>query len=453
MSTDNTLIGTEMNEVRNTGLGAHYKITVQLYVNKKWLSPLRLDLYSVERDYEKSFADVRVISFMMLMGTYTYDLMPYRNDISVDVTYTPVGETGGGQPSNLRAFTRRYRGLLLDPSNPSLTTNVSNQGNRTALDNQPPKQVEMQLVEEYIYELQMITVGRRFRNMSPYQALLAVLTQTLDFVQGKDEKRVLGVNTTGKPNPAIHTQISIKHGTPIGRVPTILQEEEGGVFAAGLGCYLQDQYWYIYPLYATTHESKQNKLITVYCVPSDRYEGSEKTYRTTDNRLIILAGGDAKSLNINENNQVAGGNGVRFLDARKLLNGFAINNGNRLLVDKASNLFEMASKSITEGINNIQWSGKAISSNPFVHYSAIARLDGRVVVVEWRHGDVDLLHPGALVEYFAVSEGKIEKYKGVLLGAHEQRLAAETGMAITRHPGIVQLKLFIENVPSTTVGT
>ena len=452
MSSDNTLINKEMTEVRATGKGAHYLIKAQLYINKKWITPLRIDMYSVERDYELSFADVRVLSFTMLMGAYTYDLLPYRNDIQVDVTYVPVGEVGASQLSDLRAFTRRYRGFVMDLDNAALTTNVSNQGNRTALDNHPPKNVEMQLVEEYIYDLQMRTIGRKFRDQTPHTALLEILTGTLYYGEGKDEKRILGVNSVGTPNKETRSLISIPHGTPIGKVPNILQNKEGGIFPTGLGCYLQDQQWYVYPLYDTTHASKQTKLTSIYCVPTDRYEGSEKTYRVTDNRLIILAGGEVASLNVNENNQFQAGNGIRFLDARKLLNGFAVSKENRMLVDKASNLFEVASKQITEGINNIQWSATPISANPFAQYSAMARMDGRIVTVQWRHGDCDLLDPGQLIEFYAISEGKIAKFKGVLLGVHELRIASEAGMAITRHAGQVMLKLFIENQPAVTTG-
>jgi hypothetical protein len=452
VSTDNTLINTEMNEVRTSGKGAHYFIKVQLLVNKKWITPLKMDLYSVDRDYEGGYADIRVLSFMMLLGAYTFDLLPFRNDIQVDVTYVPVGESGGGQSTGQRAFTRRFRGLLMDPTDPALSTNVSSQGTRDAMDNQMPQQVEIQLVEESVYDLQMRSVGGKYRNMTPYEVLMTVLTATQGYMDGKDEKRILGVNPVGTPNATKRTQIVLPHGTKIGKVPNILQNDEGGVFGAGLGCYLQDQYWYVFPLYDTAHASKQKKTVTIYAVPSDRYDGSEKTYRETDNRLIILASGDVQSLNISDNAQVQSGNGLRFLDATKLLNGFATNNGNRMLIDKATNLFEFAAKNITEGINNIQWSAKPISSNPFVHYSAMARLNGRIVTVQWRHGDGDLLDPGELVEFYAVAEGKIDKFKGVLLGTRENRVAAEPGMNVTRHAGIVDLKLFIENQPATAGG-
>lgn len=453
MSTDATLINKEMSEVRTTGTGAHYLIQVQLLVNKQWLKPIKLDTYTVDRDYEGGYADVRVLSFMMLLGVYTFDMLPYRNDIQVDVTYIPLGENGGGQRSDKRSFTRRYRGMLMDPSDASMTTNVSNQGSKTQLDNQPPKQVEIQLMEEYVYDLQMRSVGGKYRNMTAYDVLLAVLNKSTTYMEAKDEKRILGVHPVGIANAERRTQIVIPHGTKIGKVPTILQEDEGGVFSAGLGCYLQDQYWFVFPLYDTAHASKKKRTVTIYCVPSDRFDGSEKTYRETDNRLVILASGDAASLNLTDNTHIQSGNGLRFLDARKILNGFAVNNGNRMLIDKASNLFEMAAKTITEGVNNIQWSAKPVSGNPFVHYSAMARMNGRIQTVQWRHGDGDMIQPGELVDFYAVAEGKINLFKGVVLGTQESRAAAEPGMAVTRHHGIVSIKLFLENptpTPATT---
>lgn len=453
MSTDNTLINREMEAVRASGTGAHYLIKAQLLVNKKWVAPLKLDLYNVERDYERGYADIRTLSFMMLLGTYTFDVIPYRNDVQVDVTYVPVGENGGGQRSNARAITRRFKALVMDPSDAAMSTNVSTQATRDQLDNQPPKQVELQLVEECVYDLAMRSIGATYRDMTAHEVLMRVLNDTLSYMDAKDEKRILSVNTIGTPNTEKRKQIPIRHGKKVGEVATLLQEKEGGVFSAGLGCYLQNQHWYVYPLYDTSHASKQNRSVTIYCVPGDRFDGSERTYRETENRLVILASGDAASLTTTANNNVQSGNGVRFLDARSLLNGFAVNNGNRLLVDKASHLFEMAAKQITDGVNNIQWSGKGISSNPFVHYSALARMNGQIVTVQWRHGDAELLNPGDLVDFYAIAEGKINRYKGVLLGTQESRQAAEPGLVVTRHHGVVSLKLFVENqAPLTTTG-
>lgn len=452
MSTDNTLLSTEMQEVRESGAGAHQLIRIQLYVNRQWITPIRLDSTSIERDFEQGFADAKVISFLMMQGQYTFDILPYRNDIKVDVTYVPLQDIATDQRSNARAFTRRYRGFLMGLDNAALTSQVSNRTNRDAMDLLPPVQVEMQLVEEYIYELQARTVGGNYRNETPYNVLMSVLTRTLSYVEGSDEKRVLGVVARGIANPTRRTQVILKDGTPVGKVASVLQNQEGGVFSAGLGCYLQDQYWYVFPLYDTTHASKQSRTLTVYSVPTDRYEGSERTYRVTDNRLIILASGDALTASEVESQQLQVGNGLRFLDAKKLLGDFGVTQDNRMLVDRASNLFEVASKEITKGINNIQWAADRTSSNPLKHYSAIARLNGRVVMVEWLHGDCDLLEPGMLVEYMVTSEGEVKRFKGTLLGVHEVCLSPESGAVVHRHVSKVRLKLFIENQPDLASG-
>lgn len=444
MSTDFTLLSSEMDAVRTQGTGAHYLIKVQLLVNKQWITPLRVDSESVERDYEQGFADVRVLSLMLMQGQYTYDIQPYRNELQLDLTYVPLSESTADQSGNQRSITKRYRAYLMDTDNAALTSQVSNQVSKEALDRLPPITVELQLIEEYVFDLQMRSVGGIYRQETPYNVLMSILTSTLGYLEGSDEKRILGVNQRGKPNTTKRTQIPLSP-TRIGQVASRLQNEEGGVFSAGLGCYLQDQYWYVFPLYDTTHASKQKRSITVYSVPSDRYEGSERTYRLTDNRIVLLASGDAGTYNNTENQQIQAGNGLRFLDVKKVLGDFGVTQNNRLLIDRASNLFEVVSKEVQKGVNNVQWSGTGATSNPYAQYTALARLEGRVVVVDWNHGDADLLEPGALLEYHAVSGDVINTYRGVLLGTHEVSISPEPGVVTIRHSTKVRLKLFITN--------
>lgn len=452
MSTDFTTLSNELALTRDEGFGTQQLVKVQLLVNGQWLEPLRVDALSLERDYEESFADVRVLSLLLMRGQYTYDILPYRNNIQLDLTLVPLAEVGTAQSSTARAVTKRYRGFIMDLENEALSSQVSNRTSRSQLDLMPPVEIDLQLVEEYIFEIQTRTVGGIYRNETPYNVLRSVLTATLGYVQGKDEKRVLGLNKRGIENTTRRTQITIPHGTPVGRVANHLQMKEGGVFSTGLGCYLQDQYWYVFPLYDTEHGSKQSRSVTVYSVPTDRYQGSERTYRVTPNRLVIMAAGDAFNLSTVENVQLQSASGLRFLDAKKVLTDFGVSKNNRLLVDKASNLFEVTNREMQPGVNNIQWSGQRATSNPAAQYAALARLQGRFVVVEWMHSDPDLLEPGQLIEYMVAVEDRIRMFKGVLLGIHTTYLNPDAGAVINRHISITRLKLFIQNTPEDSGG-
>lgn len=452
MSTDFTALGNELALTRTEGLGRQQLVKAQLLINGQWLDPLRVDSLSLERDYEESFADIRVLSLMLMRGQYTFDILPYRNDIQVDLTLVPLAEVGTSQTSSVRAVTKRYRAFIMELENEALTSQVSNRTSRSQLDLMPPVEIDLQLVEEYVFEVQTRTVGGIYRNETPYNVLRSVLTASLGYVQGKDEQCILGVNKTGIENTVTRTQITIPHGTPIGRVANHLQTKEGGVFATGLGCYLQEQYWYIFPLYDTEHGSKQTRSVTIYSVPTDRYQGSERTYRITPNRLVILTAGDAFSLSTVENTQLQAASGLRFLDAKKVLTDFGVSKDNRLLVDRASNLFEVTNREMQPGVNNVQWSGQRATANPSLQYSALARLQGRFVVVEWNHSDPDLLEPGQLIEYMVTVEGRVQLFKGVLLGVHTTYLNPDNGAVTNRHISITRLKLFIQNTPEDSGG-
>lgn len=452
MSTDFTTLNHELDLVRTEGSGNQQLVKAQLLVAGQWVEPLRVDSLSLERDYEESFADVRVLSLMFMRGQYTYDVLPSRSDIQIDLTFVPLTAVGTSQVSDQRAVTKRYRAFIMEEENQALSSQVSNQTSRSQLDLMPPVEIDFQLVEEYIFEMQTRTAGGIYRNETPYNVLRSVLTSSLGYVKGKDEKRVLGVNKSGIENKTKRTQISIPHGTPIGRIASHLQLNEGGVFNTGLGCYLQEQYWYIFPLYDTQHGSKQSRSVTIYSVPTDRYQGSESTYRATPNRLIIMASGDGFNLSDVESMQLQAASGLRFLDAKKVLTDFGVSKGNRLLVDRASNLFEVTNREIQPGVNNVQWSSKRSTSNPSAQYSALARIQGRFVVAEWMHSNPDLLEPGQLIEYMVVVEEQILTYKGVLLGIHTVYLNPDNGAVTNRHVSQTRLKLFIENTPEDSDG-
>ena len=163
----------------------------------------------------------------------------------------------------------------------------------------------------------------------------------------------------------------------------------------------------------------------------------------TENRVIVLATGDAKANNISNFNQLNGGNGLRFADARKLLGDFAVAKDNRMLIDRATNMFEFVSSAMDGEFNNVQFSDTPVSANPFRHYSSMAASDGQMVAIEWKHGDADLLRPGMPVQYRTIDGDLIVDYQGILQGVHEQRVPAEAGAVATSYPSIVRLKIFL----------
>lgn len=444
MAVDATLLFREVDAIiRNGQSQSNYMIKLKIQANGVWYTPYRLDLWSLDRDYENGFADTLVVSFLMGLGTYTYKLLPFRESIVVDVQYIPLTPPGGNSRSAMETEVKRYRGLIMNQDNQGMVGKHSQATNPEELDKVATSQVEMQLVEEAAYQTKMISFGKNYRSMSPPQALQAALAESKEMVKGTDAQRILGITMAPGFNTEVRNQITIPHGTPVTKIPELIQEKQGGVYPAGLACYLQDQYWHIFPPYDTTRFSKSTKSLTILNIPKNRYYGAEKTYRVINEQVTIVAAGDASALDDTAFSHINKGNAMRFTDARAMFTSFGTTNKNRMLLDRATNVFEVANESLKTGMNNVQWASERATSNPFKHYSAMAKQSGNIVVIEWLHGDSDLLTPGMPVKFMTTTDDLLKTYEGVLLGVHEQRIPGEMGAQPSSYPSSIRLKLFL----------
>jgi len=442
MAVDATMMFREVDLVAKAGQGAAlYRIDCQILADGKWYTPYKLDLWMQERNYQTDWGEGCMVSIMIGLGTYTYQLAKNRDNLIVDLKFVPVMENSGSQRSDLKARIYRYRAIIMNQMDPTLSNKQSQASNEEAL-NRLPQQVQLQLMSETNYRLSMVSTGRIFRQVAPLDAVYALLTEAMQKVGGNNDEKLKGINVAPGYNTQKRNILTVPQGTLLKRVTHYVHEEEGGLYPTGVNCFIQDQYFWIYPLYNVENTNKQLKTLKVYNVPSNRLDGAERTYRLTDNQVIVLATGDATSLNQSLNDKLNAGNGVRFADARKLLDGFAVTKDNRLLMDRATNMFETVGTKLATAFNNVSWAG-APTGNPYVHYSELASKQGQQVTMTWRYGDSDLLFPGMPVEFSTVIDDKMHTYRGVLHRVNEQRLPAQDGAVADRHPSSINLTLFI----------
>jgi hypothetical protein len=326
--------------------------------------------------------------------------------------------------------------------NPGLDTLSPQMGSREDFDKMGLKEVEFQLLEESLYQVRMQTVGRTFRHITPMDALRAVLTESTQLLSLRRQQLIFGVDTVGGFNETVRDQIIIPPMS-LTDVAGFLQQREGGIYGAGCGCFLQDGFWFIYPLYDPTRHRKTPGTLTIVRVPPNRFMGAERTYRVDGQQVVIVAAGNVEVVDNGYNQQLNEGNAARFLDARRLLNGYGETEENRYRVSRRENVFEVEGNALKTGLTNARWSMDKPTSNPFVAYTDMARRNGREILVEWTHANYQVLYPGMPVKYITVVDGEHQQYEGVLLGVQEQRLPAAPGAQNTSYPATCMLRVFL----------
>lgn len=451
MSMDNTLLYREIDRVIKTGNSfISTRMEMQILVNKKWLKPVRFDYYQVHRDYSSGqLGDLITIEFLMNLGDYTYDILPYRDNIQVEITEVPLLETNSQRDWNGQSYITRYKGILnmSGDDNMVLANKQSAMTSKESMNQIGMKPVTMQLVDDLTYRMMMVSIGTTLRRMTTMDALIALYTQYGQALGGPDNKRMLGKQIAPGFATEVRHQIPFPDGMMLKDVGRYLQNEEGGVYPTGLGRYFQNQILYVYSLFDTTRYRKNVKVLNVINVPNDRFKGSEKTFLDTNRSITILATGENTVTDTGIATKIQDGNGVRFADAAKVLMGFSTVKDGRMLIDRASNISEMVAQPLADGINNIRWAAARLTGNPYKQYTEMAQKAGQPFEIEWLRGDANKLEPGMPVKYQVIQDNTVKTYYGVLLGVTDTRAPTDGAAVSSKFGSIIKLAMFLSRTP------
>lgn len=447
MSIDSTLLNKEITEVLNNKAGhSGVNIEVKIKAGELWLKPIRLDYLFLARGYGTGeLGDIRTIEFLIGHGDFVYDMLPNKDDLIVELTEIPLLAASDAMDINSRIVSRRFRGIINAEGmqDPGLSNKTASVTSRESLNQISTISLQVQLIDEIVYRLMMVSTGMTFRKTTTMNALLNIYGRYINLLKGRDDQCITTIDHKNGFNPTERNQINIPDGTMVKDIHTLLQEREGGIYPTGIGRYIQNQVFYIYPLFDTEAYSKNTKLLNIINVPNERFYGTEITYLDEPRQLTILAAGSAKALDESLSTQLQTGSAVRFANADNIMSTQSRNQDNRMLIDRASNVTEVAVNELASQNNNVRWAGDRLTSNPYKQYTELARKQGVKLDIEWTKGKADLLLPGMPVKYRAVADNKIKVYYGVLLGVSENKIPSGSGMVTKRYEGIVSLSIFI----------
>lgn len=399
----------------------------------------------VTRQYTDKFSDETMVHVLFPAGDYQYDIYPHRHDLILRLYKDPIEEVSGESDLDTPSTVRTYRAIIAESQSAMLEGSDRVSANREDLNRNGFMDVYLQLIDPAIERLRLKSMGGIYKDGTADRILQGALSllsmdDTLD-----DDDVILGVDVVPGDNQSMREHYVVPHGVRVVDLPRFIQDEQGGVYKTGIGSYIQDRLWYIYPEYSLDRFSETSKNLTVVNVPPKRMPGIERSYFTDGDRVLIVATGSTQHVDQTDVMQLNLGNGIRFLRGHRVLDGFYEIESNRARSNRDDNVFEVSFKPRKNALEVAPMSPDRISENGYKQISSLAPRQGSYLIIEWINASPELIYPGMPVKYiFATNDGFDEIY-GCVVGFSHTHEMRDRGMTSGRYITSGKLMLFVDS--------
>lgn len=440
-------IAQEIQQIANTGVKpVHFDWSAIVEANNQSIPILKVTSIDLDRNYIKRVSDYVVVRCVVSLGTYLTKIFPYKDNLIMTLQKKPKGEMGSASATASSGIeNHRMRATILNAADHQLEGNTPFTADQVSADLTNLKAVDFQLVDLALEQTRMKTVGGIMRKTTPGDAVKFFMTALTKDLKVDANNQIKGVDMVDPDNKNVRDHIVIPQHMDFTEVPGWIHEHMGGIYNGGFGHYLQNGIWYVYPLYNTTRWQSTPKNLTLLNIPKNQMPGSDRTYRVTNNQVIILLTGENKHLDDSEGRQLNRGNGLRFAAASKIMEGFAKIANNKASVARVDNNTEFVANKRPTGLNNLPVSPQRITDNNFFQMSQMARSLGTFMMCSWENSDPGLLYPGMPVRYINVVNGGVDETFGCLVGAHHYTKMTTPGLTGGDYTNTSALTLFLDS--------
>jgi hypothetical protein len=445
MDIENSSLWREVQSVLGGGSKpVHQTWAVRIFAGGDTIIPFKIVSVDIDRDYLNNYTDFILVDVRVPLGTYAKRLYPHLANVEIELKRVNIGETSDAAQLNDAVEVERYTAIMIDTGNPIIENGVGNTTSEEDLNRIEILTVKFQLLNKVLEQIRVIPVGGIRRNMTGEDVVKSVLTQASQLADVDTSRKIKGVRMVPASNQQKRSAVILPHNLEMVNVPHHVHYHCGGLYNSGLGYYLQDDYWHVFPAFDNTRFNEGGTTLTIINLPPRRLPGVERTYRKDGDNLVVLATGDSNFRDVSNTMQLNAGNGVRFADATSLLDSFATVANNKAQAARGRSNTEIITDKRPNGINYTPTAARSINANPYVEYSALAARQGSGINLVWENADHTLLYPGMPVRVMYLDGAEIKELYGVLLGAHLYASLRDVGVTSERFVNNLTLSVFVK---------
>lgn len=392
-------------------------------------------------DFRESYVDQLSIQFVVGWGTYLKKILPYKEELELQLTRYEHDRNGNRQTT--RSIVEDFV-LVIPP-----------QGESAALSNSPwtasewsaditdLSVIEAQLQPKDFSIIRSEVFGGTFRDSTPFSVLMACLTHSMNNIPLEQEARIQGIDAVPPDNAYKRESVLIPHGTPIGSLADHLQTKGGGIYNAGIGCFLRKGYWHIWPLYNYKRRDQAKRTMMFIIMPSDKYRGVEKTYRQEGDHTVCLITGGVERIDPSSTKLLNGGNAVRLPNSHSIMEAPVAISGNRATALRNKNASEYAGVE-KKGNTTARFTKNTVGTNSFHEASKLTERNGAFLMMVWENARPDIIDPGMQVEVAFLVGGVVEFIDAVVVKTHEYSAMSGIGLHQKVHQCSISVTVMVD---------
>lgn len=407
---------------------------VTLAVVEKWSSS----------DYATSFCTDMTLHVATTVKDYRDVLYKYRDNLKCVVQKIQIDPTSGTDVIGGKVTNATYRCFLIDNADASMPHgNPMTSG--TYIDGKDDmRYFHVQLVDPVAEYMSVRSAGGISRYNSNEDFLRASILVAGRSEKGQQDIFLKGLEMVPSVTKGETTNdMVIPHSVKLIDLPGWLQEHENGLYDKGLGSFIQNGIWYIYPLYRTDHLKTAVKKMVVFQVPSNLVPIADNTSYVDGDTLYVICTGSPSIQDISVSAQFNGGNGTRFIRADAMMDSPTEQGGNTAVFNRSKYMAEFQNVEREDGFAIAPMAKVKATNNVAFEMSRLAMNNGQLFTTTWQNSNAELVFPGMPVQVYHDIGGKIKAYTGTLFQIDEQWALERPGLTDQTQTSVAGMVMFL----------
>lgn len=424
-----------------------FDIDITIHTPKKDIKVLYPESLGRLKDYVNRYSDLVNIACAIPLGTLIHEIFPYKEELEITLKLIPLRSTTTYEKYEAGVIRQtRYIAKLTEQSSKLAEGNSDVMTSRKLGDESQISSVSFQLVGKSAHDIKEFTVGFIARKVIPMDVILFALTAYSKEIVTDSGEAIKGVTIAPGYDKKEREHVIIPQLTRLVDLPNNINRSCGGLYPTGFSYYLDEAFWFVYPMFDVKRYATSDDTLTIINVPKNRLPGTEKTFRLTPTQLIIISTGEVKHQDEFEYKKGSIGNAVRFVDAKKVQEDFGKKELNKFIPSKPLNTTEsaMGADDPNPVHQHVTETTTKVTGAPNHEYSRLAEQAGSRIMVTWENSNDSLLIPGMPVRYMFLANGQARQLYGTLLAAETSMVPTNNTPTKKRLTSTTVLSCFVE---------